>query len=42
MLKTFNEINLPFLPVESKTNALYVNISLVEMFFLDSVDIVAK
>ena len=27
MLKTFNEINLPFLPVESKTNALYVNIS---------------
>ena len=28
MLKTFNEIVLVFLPVERKTNVLYVNINL--------------
>ena len=33
ILKIFNEIVLPFLPVESKTNILYVNINLTGNLF---------
>ena len=33
MLKTFNEIVLVFLPVERKTNVLYVNINLTGNWF---------
>ena len=33
ILKTFNEIVLAFLPVESKTNMLYVNINFTENLF---------
>ena len=33
MLKTFNEIVLVFLPVERKTNVLYVNINLTGNLF---------
>ena len=41
-LKTFDEIVLAFLLVESKTNVLYVNINYTRNYFLYSVDTVGK
>ena len=42
ILKTFDEIVLAFLLVESKTNVLYVNINYTRNYFLYSVDTVGK